>query len=467
MKYFLTLLAMLTLPNLSFSQSAASCTPVSLQSSEESRIGYEILQIVSPNEIVTWMSRDITQEEFDAIELPPNWFKNQPRAGDANSGEFAGSPGAASGSFIEQEHFGHQWTHVATVIDSNLTLDAEGLLRANIIEKSHTLVYNAGRTVPVIVSPENEIYIRVSRDAGRCDSVPTMPDEWRLMDITLTEDAVIELPNPTTNIRADNEDSFQGPAPVLASYLSKDQAVGENSKPELNTSLIYDVDNNLQLFSVCAVIDSNLENPDGSNKDFPAAASLLLDINEDESSVSLLYANHIPIELDENGYFGNKESARPCPDRIEIFSNEDNDVVNIIYASSSVPVGEQNVSYSVLAQLDPDSSNTPVLLVKDAQESTLFLGDSCENLGDFGSSSPETITSDNSSLLTLELPTCGETQMTLRINGAAFKTFSAGENASIDLSNFPTGEFALSVKPYDAHYLAGGYAFDTKKLIVK
>jgi haloalkane dehalogenase len=207
---------------LTAAQETEICTPLVAGDAEQPRVGYEIMQIVSPNEIVTWMSQDITQEEFDAIELPQGWFKNQPREGEADSGFFDGSPTSNVGEFVDEEHFGHMWRHVATIVEANVALDDGSLLRANTIAKSHTLTYNAGRTVPVLVSPEGELYIRVSRDAGRCIETPTMPEGWHLVDVTLTSDTLIELPDPTINIRGDNEDSFQGPAPILEIYIDFD-----------------------------------------------------------------------------------------------------------------------------------------------------------------------------------------------------------------------------------------------------
>jgi hypothetical protein len=41
--------------------------------------------------------------------------------------------------------------------------------------------------------------------------IPTIPTDWELTKEVLTEELKIQLPNPTINIRADNEDSFQGP----------------------------------------------------------------------------------------------------------------------------------------------------------------------------------------------------------------------------------------------------------------
>ena len=180
------------------------------------KVGFEILQIQSPSEIITWLNTEMTLEEFEAIALPSGWFKNQPREGDPDRGTFARSPSAlADGEFVEQVHFGHTWRHVATITETNIVLDDQGLLSGNRITKFHEIAYEAGKTLWVIVSPDGESFVRVSRDAGRTSDVPTIPDSWQYLEYVISEELVIQLPNETLNIRADNEDSFQGPVAEL------------------------------------------------------------------------------------------------------------------------------------------------------------------------------------------------------------------------------------------------------------
>jgi len=196
---------------------------------DEVRVGYEILQVVSPTEIITWINTDdMTQEEFDAIDLPPGWFKNQPREVTSDGGNFASSPGAAAGEFVDAEHFGHQWRHVATIVEANVPLDDDALLTVNTISKSHELTFDAGSTLSILISPEDEHYVLVSRDAGRTSDTPTIPAGWHLVEHTLDEELTVSLPNPTLNIRADNEDSFQGPVPELAAVIGEEDADSTN-----------------------------------------------------------------------------------------------------------------------------------------------------------------------------------------------------------------------------------------------
>jgi hypothetical protein len=179
----------------------------------EPKVGFEILQIVSPNEIITWKNvSEMTVAEFEAIDLPQGWFKNQAREADADAGFFARSPGELmDGPLIKAEHFGYEWEHVATITETNVSMDNQGLLTANTISKYHEITYNPWRLVNILVSPEGDRYIRVSRDEGRMSDTPTIPSGWELIKEVTTEELKIQLPNPTINIRADNEDSFQGP----------------------------------------------------------------------------------------------------------------------------------------------------------------------------------------------------------------------------------------------------------------
>lgn len=182
----------------------------------EHPVGFEILEIVAADEIKAWAGLEVTQEEFDAIELPAGWIANQPRETDMDGGEFARSPDAeADGEFDDQEHFGLQWRHVATIVETLIDLDGEGLLVGNRVRKFHTVSFHEGRALVILVSPEGDQYVRVSRDADRTTDTPTIPDPWRKVVCVIPDERTIPLPDEIMNIRADNEDSFQGPIPAL------------------------------------------------------------------------------------------------------------------------------------------------------------------------------------------------------------------------------------------------------------
>ncbi|MBT8212821.1 MAG: alpha/beta fold hydrolase, partial [Acidimicrobiia bacterium] len=76
----------------------------------EERVGYELLQIQDDGTIWAWIANDMTQAQFDALELPSGWLKNQPREGVPDASQFNGSPGN-DGVLLEEEHFGFKWFH--------------------------------------------------------------------------------------------------------------------------------------------------------------------------------------------------------------------------------------------------------------------------------------------------------------------------------------------------------------------
>ncbi|MEM1187881.1 MAG: haloalkane dehalogenase [Pseudomonadota bacterium] len=201
-----------------FMMNPAPVPSVTVDPGDEPVLAFELFQTVSENETRVWINSTMTQEEFDALELPEGWRKNLPRESSTTGGEFSRSPGALeNGPLTQTEWFGYSWQHNATVLEAGLALDDEQLLNAAYVAKHHTIAFDAGTSVYVLVSPEGEQYLRVSRDPARSSDEPSIPADWRLVELELTSPLSLTLPNPTLNIRADNLDSFQGPVNVLTS----------------------------------------------------------------------------------------------------------------------------------------------------------------------------------------------------------------------------------------------------------
>lgn len=185
-------------------------------STSTKRVGFELVQVKGLSNIVIWINDEsLTEEEFNAIDLPFNWRKNQPREGEPDGGKFHRSPDATEDSvFTTEEHFGYQWVFNAKIVKRNVDLpdNNDDLLVGRSIAKYHQVRFNAGRTIYVLISPEGEEYIRISRDANRTTDEAIIPSSWQIEERVLTEELVLDLPNPTLNIRAENnQDSFQGP----------------------------------------------------------------------------------------------------------------------------------------------------------------------------------------------------------------------------------------------------------------
>ena len=66
----------------------------------------------------------VSEEEFEAIDLPAGWFKNQPRESDPDGGFFARTPGAAADGDTEAPHVAAAGPLLST-LDFWLNLPAE------------------------------------------------------------------------------------------------------------------------------------------------------------------------------------------------------------------------------------------------------------------------------------------------------------------------------------------------------
>jgi haloalkane dehalogenase len=178
----------------------------------ESRVGYELLNVISDSEMIAWRTFDITEAEYNALELPSGWNNGQIRELNFDDERFKRSPGSENdGPLTVEELFGFSWEHVATIIERGIDLNDDGLLLANRVDKHHELTYRANRTVSLIVSPEGDHYVLATRDPNRTEEEPAIPSSWQKIDTLINNDWIIELPNPTLNIRTQNQDSYQGP----------------------------------------------------------------------------------------------------------------------------------------------------------------------------------------------------------------------------------------------------------------
>ncbi len=183
---------------------------------ETKRIGFELVQIISMDSILVWANNEIlTQEEFDSIQITSGWQKNEPREGMPDYAKFMRSPDAnEDGEFTTAEFFGYQWMFNAQIVDANAELpeNEEGLLAGRYIEKYHKVTFNAGRTLSILISPQGEEYVLISRDANRITDTPVIPETWQIQEREINDTITFDLPNPTLNIRAENnQDSWQGP----------------------------------------------------------------------------------------------------------------------------------------------------------------------------------------------------------------------------------------------------------------
>lgn len=174
--------------------------------------GHEILDVRGFPNLVVWITSGLSQEEFAAIDLPPGMFKNQPREGVGAMGRFLRTPGQADdGQFIYREMYGARWLHNATVVDFGEPPGTRGFFTGSYVAKRHELFWRAGSRIWVLESPGGEQYIMIGRDRNRTTDDSPIPPGWSVSEHDLEEDLQILLPDPTLNLRTNNQDSFQGP----------------------------------------------------------------------------------------------------------------------------------------------------------------------------------------------------------------------------------------------------------------
>lgn len=180
--------------------------------------GFEILQPQPDGTFRAWVGPGITAAEFAALELPEGWVKNQPREAGVDgpdSTRFLRSPdGLEEGDFLLEAFFGFTWLHAATVVENSMPLDEDGVLSVTRVRKYHEVTYNAGSTLVLLVAPSGDVYFRIGRDADRISDAPTIPEMWQLVEYATEAPLVLELFNGNEVIRADNNDSFQGPVEI-------------------------------------------------------------------------------------------------------------------------------------------------------------------------------------------------------------------------------------------------------------
>lgn len=208
---FLALLGMTACDTTTDDTDAVVCGAPSVRDAEVGELFYELIDLQTRT---VWGTPDLTPEQFNALELPDRWAKNQIREGQTDDGRFLRTPDCDSdGKFTEEMLFGFRFQHIVNLVSTNESIDEAGLLHVNQVFKYHELEFHTDSAVSILESPAGTRYIMVSRDAARTTDTPNLPIGWSITDYDLTADLTVELFDVVDNIRADNEDSFQGPLP--------------------------------------------------------------------------------------------------------------------------------------------------------------------------------------------------------------------------------------------------------------
>lgn len=159
-----------------------------------------------------WQSfAPLTKQWFFDLELEPGLAKIGIGRGAMDEHGFRRSPGAdADGPLRSREFGGELFIHCARPAEGPFLPAGEGGPRQLLVDKHHTLVYHAGRSLDWLRLPDGTRYVHVVQ--AEADAPPlVLPDGWTLSSETLEQPLRIELPHPTTVFFFDNGDSYQGP----------------------------------------------------------------------------------------------------------------------------------------------------------------------------------------------------------------------------------------------------------------
>ena len=178
--------------------------------------GYELIDLLHKK---VWGTADYTAAEYAAFSPPLFWIKNDPRTLIADRGEFLRSPGCSEpGQFTYMRAYDKEFLNVVQLITMGMPVDDQGLIRRTELEKYHLLTYFAGRTLSILQGPTGERFIWVARTVDRPPDPVTLPEGWALTTHVLQTELQVDLSGNVSNLRTENEDSYQGPLPDGLSF---------------------------------------------------------------------------------------------------------------------------------------------------------------------------------------------------------------------------------------------------------
>jgi hypothetical protein len=177
--------------------------------------------IVSPREsrgeIIDTATREVWQDEsptprewWDAVALGAPFVRAGYGAGEMDGMWFRRSPNASEdGPVRTREISGRKFFYCA-----NAPASVEpGSPRRFLVDKHHSLLYRGGRTVSVLTTDLGEDFVLVVA-GGQDAPAPELPAGFRLRDVELAEDWLVDLPAPTMTYWFEGLVSYQGPVEV-------------------------------------------------------------------------------------------------------------------------------------------------------------------------------------------------------------------------------------------------------------
>lgn len=157
-----------------------------------------------------WQDFEPTPRDwYDALELEAPLAKAGYGAGAMDRAWFRRSPGASEdGPVRTREIAGRRFFHCATPV----RIEA-GPPRHILVDKHHSLAFDAGREIEILRDAEGRDYVLV---VAAAEGTPPseLPDGWRVRTHRLAHEWIVELPAPTQTWWFAGMASFQGPVDV-------------------------------------------------------------------------------------------------------------------------------------------------------------------------------------------------------------------------------------------------------------
>jgi hypothetical protein len=172
----------------------------------------------SRGEIIDVTTREVWQDVdptprawWDSLELEPPLLKAGYGSGNMDRTWFRRSPDAAAdGPVRRREIAGRDFFHCASTTGAM----EEDTPRRLLVDKHHTLVYDARRSVEILTTKEGRDFVLVVQGDPET-SPPELPDGWSIRTLQLDAEWIVELPNPTETFWFRGPISYQGPLTAL------------------------------------------------------------------------------------------------------------------------------------------------------------------------------------------------------------------------------------------------------------
>lgn len=153
----------------------------------------------------------VSREELDALELEEGWRRVGVGRGAMDAHCFRRSPGAGEDGPVRLRQIGgREFLLCARPASAPERVAGDGGPTLLQVDKHHTIVFEAGRTVDWLTLPDGREFVHVI--AAEAGAPPLgLPDGWKVASRAVERELVIHLPSPTTVFFFPNGDSFQGP----------------------------------------------------------------------------------------------------------------------------------------------------------------------------------------------------------------------------------------------------------------